>query len=124
MMQKFKPKQAETGKKDFIGTWRITKMSEWSNDYVNEEVQAFIKIEKSGMGEFHFGLVQGSMCGNFKKNEEGMIFDFTFEGTDECEQTSGDGWMKINADATAEGEIRFHLGDMSKFWAKKSKNEI
>ena len=38
-------KQTEIGKKDFIGTWRITKMSDLDNDYVNEEVKAFIKIE-------------------------------------------------------------------------------
>jgi len=117
MAKKFK--QTEIGKKDFIGIWRITKMSEWDNDYVNEEVKAFIRIEKSGMGEFHFGLVQGSMSGDFKKNIEGMIFDFTWEGSDECDSANGDGWMKINDDGKAEGEIRFHLGDTSKFWAKK-----
>ena len=67
-MQKTKFKQTGIGKKDFIGAWRITKMSDFDNDYVNEEVKAFIKVEKSGMGEFHFGLVQGSMSGDFKKN--------------------------------------------------------
>ena len=121
MKQKSKFKQTEIGKKDFIGTWHITKMSEWDNDYVNEEVRAFIAIEKSGMGEFHFGLVQGLMSGDFKKNTEGMIFDFTWEGNDECDPANGDGWMKINDDGTAEGEIRFHAGDRSNFWAKKKK---
>ncbi|MBS3096991.1 hypothetical protein J4480_06165 [Candidatus Woesearchaeota archaeon] len=120
-MQKTKFKQTGIGKKDFIGAWRITKMSDFDNDYVNEEVKAFIKVEKSGMGEFHFGLVQGSMSGDFKKNREGIIFDFTWEGNDECDSANGDGWMKINDDGTAEGEIRFHLGDTSKFWAKKAK---
>ena len=119
MKQQTKFKPTEIGKNDFIGTWRITKMSEWDNDYVNEEVQAFIAIEKSGSGEFHFGLVQGSMCGEFKKLNEGLIFDFTWEGSDECDSATGDGWMKINADKTAEGEIRFHLGGTSKFWAKR-----
>jgi len=28
--------------------------------------------------------------------------------------------MKINLDGTAEGEIRFHMGDSSKFWAKRA----
>ena len=120
-MERFK--QTEIGKKDFIGTWRITKMSEWDNDYVNEEVQAFIKIEKSRMGEFHFGLVQGSMSGDYEKCEGNLIYDFTFEGSDECDSATGDGWMKINADGTAEGEIRFHLGDKSTFWAKRTKKK-
>ena len=98
-------------------------MSEWDNDYVNKEVRAFINIEKRGMGEFHFGLVQGSMPGDFKKSKEGMIFDFTWEGNSECDSASGDGWMKINGNGTAEGEIRFHLGDTSTFWAKKAKKK-
>ena len=119
MKQKTKSKQAEIGKKDFFGTWHITKMSERDNDYVNEEVQAFIAIEKSELGKFHFGLVQGSMSGDFKKSKEGMIFDFAWEGNDECDPANGDGWMKLNDEGTTEGEIRFHAGDTSKFWAKR-----
>ena len=119
-MKKTKFKQTEIEKKDFIGTWHITKMSEWDNDYVNEEVQAFIKIEKSGGGEFHFGLVHGSMYGDYEKCNGNLIYDFTFEGSDECDPVTGDGWMKINEDRTAEGEIRFHAGDKSKFWAKRN----
>lgn len=123
MPNKSKSKQIEIEQRDFIGAWRITKMSEWDNDYVNEEVQAFIKIEKSGSGEFHFGFVQGSMYGDFEKRDENLIYDFTFEGSDECNSANGDGWMKINADGTAEGEIRFHAGDTSKFWAKRTKKK-
>ncbi|MEK6921717.1 MAG: hypothetical protein AABX82_07555 [Nanoarchaeota archaeon] len=118
---KQKLKQTEIGKMDFIGTWRITKMSEWDNDYVNEEVKAFIKIDKSCQGEFHFGYVQCSTSGDFKKNGTDLVYDFTFEGSDECDPTNGDGWMKINQDGTAEGEIRFHMGDCSKFWTKRAK---
>lgn len=110
-------KQTEIGKNNLVGEWRITKMSEWDNDYVNEEVEAYIKIEKSGVGEFHFGFVQCSTSGNFKESR----YDFTFDGSDECDPTNGDGWMKINQDGTAEGEIRFHMGDRSKFWAKRIK---
>lgn len=123
MPNKSKFKQIEIEKRDFIGAWHITKMSEWDNDYVNEEVQAFIKIEKSGSGEFHFGLVQGSMCGDFEKWDGNLIYDFTFEGSDECNFANGDGWMKINADGIAGGEIRFHAGDKSKFWAKMAKKK-
>jgi len=98
-------------------------MSEWDNDYVNEEVRAFIKIEKSKMGEFHFGLVHGSMFGDYKKWDGNFIYDFTFEGNDECDSANGDGWMKLKEDGTAEGEIRFHAGDKSMFWARQCKNK-
>ena len=60
-------KQTGIVKRDLIGKWSITKMSEWGDDYINGEVKAFIKIEKSGIGEFHFGYVQCSMSGDFKK---------------------------------------------------------
>lgn len=117
-MKKHKP----TGVKGiFAGRWHIIKMSEWDEDYCNMEVQAYINIEKSGLGEFQFRLVTGSLNGDFKKTNDETIFDFTFDGSAECDPTNGDGWMKIKEDGTAEGEIRFHMGDISKFWAKKSK---
>ena len=87
------------------------------------EVQAYIKIEKKGMGEFQFGLVTASLNGDFKKTNDENIFDFTFDGSDECDPTNGDGWMKIKENGTAEGEIRFHSGDKSMFWAKKCNNK-
>jgi hypothetical protein len=113
-------KQTEKRKDDLVGKWHITKMSEWDDDYINEEVKAGIKIEKSGTGEFHFGYVQCSMSGYFKKNVTELAYDFTFEGSDECDPTNGDGWMKAKPDGTAEGEMRFHMSDRSKFWAKRA----
>ena len=99
--------------------WRIIRMSEWDDDYVNEEVKAFVKIEKSGIGEFHFGFVHGFICGELKKDKENMIFDFMWEGNDECDSVNGDGWLKMTDNNHAEGKIRFHGGDVSKFWVKK-----
>ena len=116
-----KVKGTEIGKKEFIGKWHITKMSEWDNYYVNEEVKAFIKIDKSGTGEFHFGYVQCSTSGGFREIGQDLVYDFTFDGSDECDPTNGDGSMKVNPDGTAKGEIRFHMGDKSTFWAKRAK---
>lgn len=120
MKQQTKFKKTGIGKKDFIGIWHIAKMSEWDEEYCNMDVQAYIKIEKNRSGEFQFGLVTGSMYGGFKKINAGLIFDFTWEGGDECDEASGDGWMKVSNDETAEGEIRLHGGDKSMFWAKKA----
>jgi|SRR3989344_4394444 len=106
---------------DFEGLWHIISMSNWDKKYCNMEVQAYIKIEKNGIGEFQFGLVQGQICGDFKKEEQ--IFDFTWEGSDECDEANGDGWIKIKNDDLLEGEIRFHGGDRSDFLAKKIKNK-
>ena len=104
----------------FTGKWHIVKMSEWDKKYIDMEVQAHITIEKGGDGNFQFGLVSGSIDGDIIKRDGIDVFDFTFEGTDEHEPVSGDGWMKILPNGKAEGEFRFHQGDDSKFWAEKS----
>src|SRR3989338_640193 len=106
-------------RKRFSGKWNITKMSEWDEEYCNMEVQAFIALDQRGNGEFQFGLVSGEVKGDFIKREGEDVFDFTWEGSDECNAASGDGWMKVANRGIAEGEIRFHDGDRSSFWAKK-----
>ncbi len=123
MKQKPSQKQDKVFKRDFIGTWRITKMSEWDNDYLDMEVKAFIRIGNSGEGEFQFGVVQCTAYGDFEKREGSIVYDFTFEGGDEGDDVSGDGWMRIVGNGNAEGKIRFHGGDKSMFWAKKAKQK-
>ena len=110
-----------TEKSKLAGTWHILEMSGWDADYINMEVQAYIRIGKNGIGEFQFGLVSGQMDGRFERNAGGPKFDFTWEGSDEGEPMSGDGWMSAGDDGTAEGEFRIHLGDSSLFWARKAR---
>ena len=107
-----------------LGRWRIVEMSEWDKKDINIEGQAYISVRRSGMGEFRFGLTEGSLDGSFKRAPEGWLFDFTWEGYDECDHVFGDGWMRMRDADTAEGEIRFHAGDVSKFRARRSKNGI
>lgn len=98
-------------------------MSEWDEDYINMEVQAFIRIDKKGKGEFRFGLVSGHISGGFVKDENDVIFKFAWEGSDEGEYVSGDGWIRARDDENAEGEIRFHSGEISLFKASKVRLE-
>jgi len=111
------------GRNAYYGKWRIIKMSEWDKDYCDMEFPAFIEIKKGGSGEFQFGLVSASLYGELKDAHEGRFFDFTWEGNDENDEATGDGWMKLKENGTAEGEIRFHGGDKSLFWAKRKKEE-
>ena len=34
-------------------------MEEWDREYMDEEVPAYIRFEKKGLGEFQFGLLKG-----------------------------------------------------------------
>ena len=56
-MAKKKPKPVSP----FHGRWHIVSMTEWDEDYLNEEVQAFIEFDDKGDGSFQFGYVQGTM---------------------------------------------------------------
>ena len=106
-------------KNDFIGKWRITEMSAWDKKYFDEEVLAYIKIENSLMGDFHFGYVQGQMDGRITKRQDGNYYEFTFDGNDECDPAFGNDWIKLKEGNHAEGEIKFHLGDNSTFQLKR-----
>lgn len=64
-------------------------------------------------------LVHGYADGSFKNEINGPVFDFTWDGNDECDEAQGDGWMKVKPNGKAEGEIRFHNGDTHKFIAIK-----
>lgn len=103
-----------------LGRWHIVEMSEWDMKGLKKEGQPYISVKRSGAGEFQFGLTEGSLCGSFKRTPEGALFDFTWAGCDECDPAFGDGWIRMKDARTAEGEIRFHAGDVSRFCARRA----
>lgn len=106
-------------KNKLAGKWRITSMSGWDKEYCDMEVAAYIRIEKNLMGDFQFGLVSASIDGRIVKRSGEELFDFTWDGNDECDPASGSGWMALKGENNADGEIKIHLGDSSTFQAKR-----
>ena len=49
-----------------------------------------------------------------------MRFFFTWGGQDEMEPASGMGWLRLTDDDEIEGLIHLHMGDRSKFRAKRA----
>ena len=94
---------------DFIGTWHIYEMELWDKDYLNMEVQAYIKIGRDNCGDFQFGLVSGYIDGKVVDYRDGKRFEFTWEGNDECDPTCGSGWVRIKEENLLEGEFRIHI---------------
>lgn len=45
------------------GIWHIYEMSMWDEKYFNMLVQAYIKVDEKGFGDFQFGLVVGDIDG-------------------------------------------------------------
>jgi hypothetical protein len=102
----------------FTGTWHITEMENWDEDYFNMEVQAHVTIDERNNGDFQFGLVSGGLSGEIVKNKTSEIFEFTWDGSDECDEACGSGWLKLKNKTTLEGKIKIHNGDSSVFSAK------
>ncbi|AFZ28571.1 hypothetical protein Cylst_6351 (plasmid) [Cylindrospermum stagnale PCC 7417] len=104
----------------FTGTWHIYEMSNWDEEYFNMEVQAYIEIDEKGNGEFQFGLVFGAIDGNLIKDGNANKLEFTWDGSDECDEASGSGWLKLQDKNTLTGNIKFHQGDSSTLLAKRA----
>ena len=111
---------------DFTGKWNIYEMETWDEDYFNEDGQAFIKINKDKTGDFKFGYVNAEIDGRIVEGGCEKLFEFTFDGNDEMESCQGRGWIKLNEDnlKILKGELFFHMGDSSKFLAKKFRGKV
>jgi hypothetical protein len=105
--------------KEYVGTWRITEMDEWDNEYINMGTNAHIQIDKNGYGSFQFALVSGSINGEMEEFGSEKRFAFTWEGNEEYDQVSGSGWLKLEKKAELTGRIKFHSGDSSLFKAQR-----
>jgi hypothetical protein len=77
---------------------------------------AYILFGDSG-GEFALDCLTGSIHGAC----EGDAVEFNWEGSDEMEPASGDGWAELHEDGSLEGEICLHSGDDIPFTARRSK---
>ena len=116
-MAKAKPKP----KTPFTGRWRIVSMSAWADDYLDEEVEAFIEFEEKGFGSFQFGYIQAEIDHRTTNRDGKPAVEFSFEGYDHGggEEMSGRGWAILGADEL-HGMIFFHGGDDSEFVAKRA----
>src|SRR5262245_54915158 len=104
----------------FAGTWHITEMDEWDEDYFNMEVQAYIKLDRQGNGEFQFGLIRGQIVDGWL-DEDGKGYEFRWEGNDEMDEASGSCSLDLTDKNHLEGEITFGNGDSSGVQAERAK---
>ena len=104
----------------YSGKWRITEMEMWDRDYFDMEVEAYIEISPNGSGKFQFGLVCGQIRG--KMSKDGEEFRFRWDGSDECDEASGSGWLKLKGENSLDGHIELHEGDESDLVAERMSN--
>lgn len=106
----------------FTGHWHIVSMSQWDEEYINAEVPAFIEFDARGTGRFQFGYVRGNLTGKIGLRDGKRTIEFTWEGMDEMDECSGQGWVVLEGNEL-QGLIVFHSGDESEFVAKKANVE-
>ncbi len=108
-------------KSPITGCWRIISMSAWEDDFLDEEVEAYIEFADKGCGDFHFGNVQGQMDCRLTTRDGEPSVEWTWDGNAEMDAAQGRGWAVVKDDEL-HGMIFFHGGDESEFVAKKTKN--
>jgi hypothetical protein len=105
----------------FTGRWRIVSMSAWDDDFLDEEVEAYIEFNDRGWGDFHFGNVQGNMdCRQTSRDGEPAV-EWSWDGNAEMDAAQGRGWAVLRGDEL-HGMIFFHGGDDSEFVARRAKS--
>src|SRR4051812_1657336 len=106
-------------KSPFQGRWQIISMTEWDEDFMNAEVQAYIEFDAEGRGQFQFGYVRGDIgyaeCRRGGKAAVGV----TWDGTDELDPVCGRGWAVLEGDKL-NGVIAFDDGDESGLVAERA----
>ena len=77
---------------------------------------AYIQFEDES-GEFAIDFLTGTIHGACS----GDAIDFDWQGNDEMEPASGDGWAELKSNDSLEGEISLLNGDDIPFIARRSK---
>lgn len=94
------------------GRWRVVE----TPGYGMAVAGSYVLFAKGG-GEFALDCLTGSIDGAC----DGDAVEFTWEGSDEMEEASGDGWAELQEDGSLQGEINLHNGDDIPFIARRSK---
>ena len=104
-------------KSSFARRWRIVEMEQWDQQFVDLVSPGHITFTRDAHGELHFGAVDVRL--DWRADATGNRADFSFEGFDEGDEVSGEGWAELNGGKLT-GRIAFHLGDESGFVAQKA----
>ena len=96
-----------------VGKWRIIETAAWDKQHLDLCGPAFLEIDRQGRGEMAFGTLEAAVDGGFTPTG----IDFEWNGADEGDQVSGNGWADLRLDGCLEGEIAYHNGDETTFVA-------
>lgn len=96
------------------GKWRIVEADLFDRGYLDLMGPAFIELDGEGGGEFAWGALTATLRCGFTLGG----VDFTWEGSDEMDEASGEGWADLEEDGSLTGEISYSNGDETGFKAR------
>jgi hypothetical protein len=99
------------------GKWRIVEMEVWGREAVDLLGPASIEFDEQ-QGRFAFIAVQAWLDCRHGERDGRPLVEFSWDGQDDGEPTSGRGWAAVEADGTLRGRVFFHMGDDSAFTAR------
>src|SRR5215217_5842237 len=94
------------------GKWRIVEMDLWDTDAIDLLGPAFIEFN-GRRGSFRFIAVECSMDVRSLPERTERDAEFSFDGFDDGDPTTGRGWASLAGDGSLTGRIYFHMGDDS-----------
>ncbi len=104
----------------FLGTWRIVDTESWDADALDLLEPAHVTLEAKGHGRLGLVAIEAELDYQVVQRESRAAIEFSFEGSDDGDRTSGRGWAVLDGE-TLRGRIVFHQGDDSGFTARRSR---
>ncbi len=96
-------------KQPFIGRWRIVGADCFDRDYIDLCGEAYLTVPPEGRGEISFGALVAGLDFSFAP---GALF-FDWHGSDEMDESTGQGVMKLVGVQEAEIELECSSGDVA-----------
>ena len=98
---------------DLAGTWVVISGPDFDDEYLSMETTPCVVLDQEDheiTGDFHIGLISGSLSGVI----EGDRVRFSFDGMDEMDPANGAGTITIQGE-TMTFTLEFHYGDVFTF---------
>ncbi len=92
---------------NLVGRWRIVAADICDREYLDLVEPAMITIRPDGSGEIAFGAMQASLDIGYGASS----VSFTWYGSDEMDEVSGDGHAELLDDGSVEITFAYNNGD-------------
>ena len=104
----------------FSGNYVLNGLLDAEGQPIDAEGKTTLQIGPDGQGNFQLGRVRGHIRGEVTQREGKPAYRFRWQGKDDHTGASGNGWLVLETEDEAEGELSFDDGDDCSFSARKT----